>query len=197
MIGGTARTTTCVSATECIAPVLASDVSLAGTVSVQLQNPGGTQSNVVELVVAQPNISDASISLTSAAPEASGQNIVVVDPSTAGISTADDDVDLDVAALGAFSTATNACSLGGNPVTLLRPASGSSTADLCLFSESGLDASMTVTISGPGDITVIAEQPAGLGILHVTLLLPANASPGPRTLFIQTTNLDKTAATGA
>ncbi len=197
LIAGNARTTTCTSATECIAPVLASDVSLAGSVSVQLQNPNGTQSNVVQLVVAPPNSSDASIALSSAAPQARGQNIVVVDPTTAGISTADDDVDLNVAAMGTFSTATSGCSLGGNPVTLVRPASGSSTADLCLFSESGLDAGMTVTISGPGDITVIAEQPAGLGILHVTLLLPATAAAGPRTLFIQTTNLDKTAASGA
>jgi hypothetical protein len=162
-----------------------------------MQKPDGTQSNVVELVVAAPNASDASISLTSTAPAASGQDIVVVDPTTAGVSTADDDVNLDVAALGAFSTATNACALGGNPVTLQRPVSGSTTANLCLFSESGLDASMTITISGPGDITVISEQPAGLGILHITLLLPASAFPGPRTLFIQTTNLDKTAATGA
>jgi hypothetical protein len=197
LIGGSARTTTCASATECIAPVLASDVSLAGSVSVQLQNPNGTLSNVVQLVVAPPNTSDASIALSSVAPQATGQNIVVVDTTTAGISTADDDVDLDVAAMGAFSSTTNSCSLGGNLVTLLRPASGTSTADLCLFSESGLDASMTVTISGPGDITVIAEQPAGLGILHVTLLLPATAAAGPRTLFIQSTNLDKTAASGA
>jgi hypothetical protein len=56
---------------------------------------------------------------------------------------------------------------------------------------------MTVTISGPGDVTVISKQPAGLGILHVTLLVPATASSGARTLFIQTTNLDKTAATGS
>jgi hypothetical protein len=196
-IAGSARATTCSSTTECLAPVSASDVAVAGSVSVQMQNPDGTQSNVVELVVAAPNASDASISLTSTAPAASGQDIVVVDPTTAGVSTADDDVNLDVAALGAFSTATNACALGGNPVTLQRPVSGSTTADLCLFSESGLDASMTITISGPGDITVISEQPAGLGILHITLLLPASAFPGPRTLFIQTTNLDKTAATGA
>jgi hypothetical protein len=196
-IAGTARVTSCKSATECVAPVTASDVSAAGSVSVQVQNPDGTQSNAVDLIVVSPNSSNAVITLTSATPSATGQNIVVVDPTTAGVSTVDDDVDLDVAALGAFSTTTNACTLAGNPVTLQRPASGSTAADLCLFSESGLDASMTVSISGPGDITVISEQPAGLGILHVTLLLPASASPGPRTLFIQTTNLDETAATGA
>lgn len=197
LVAGTARVTSCTSATECIAPVTAGDVSVAGAVSIQVQNPGSTQSNVVELVVAPPNSSDASIPLTTAAPVATGQNIVVVDPTTAGISTADDDVDLDVAAMGPFSTANNVCTLAGNPVTLQRPASGNSAADLCLFSESGLDASMTVSISGPGDITVLSEQPAGLGILHVTLLLPASAFPGPRTLFIQTTNLDETAAIGA
>jgi hypothetical protein len=149
------------------------------------------------LVVAAPNVSDAIVSLTATAPAVGDQNIVVVEPTTAGVSSPNDDVDLDVAALGAFSTATNSCTLAGNPVSLVRPASGSITADVCLFSQSGLDASMTVTVSGPGDVTVISKQPTGLGILHVTLLIPATASAGARTLFIQTTNLDKTAATGS
>lgn len=43
LIGGTARTTTCSTAEECTAPVTAADVALAGNVSVQVQNPGGTQ----------------------------------------------------------------------------------------------------------------------------------------------------------
>ena len=197
LVAGSARTTTCISSAQCIAPVTAGDVSSAGTVSVQIKNPGGTESNVVELVVAAPNVSNASIALTASAPAAIAQNIVVVDPTTAGISTPNDDVDLNLAAIGAFSTATNSCTLGGNPVTFVRPSSGSSTADLCLFSESGLDASMTVTVSGPGDVTVLSEQPAGLGILHITLVIPAAAGPGPRTLFVQTANLDKTSASGA
>jgi hypothetical protein len=197
LIGGTARVSSCTSATECVAPVSASDVAVTGEVTVQVQNPDGTGSNVVNLVVAALNSSNGRVSLTSGAPSATGQDIVVVDPTTAGVSSAEDDVDLDVAAVGAFDTANNACALAGNPVTLQRPASGSSTADLCLFSESGLDASMTVTISGPGDVTVLSEQPAGLGILHVTLLLPASAFAGPRTLFIQSSNLDEAAASGA
>ena len=80
---------------------------------------------------------------------------------------------------------------------LLRPSSGSATFDLCVFSESGLDTSMTYTVSGPGDVTVITKQPAGLGIIHVTLQIQASALPGARTLFIQNTSLDKTAASGA
>lgn len=197
LISGTARATTCISARECTAPVLASDVAIAGNVAIQLSNPDNTQSNTVNLVVAAPNSSDSSISLSTSAPTATAQDIVVVDTTTAGISAIGEDLDLNVAALGMFSAANNSCTLAGNPVTLQRPASGSATVDLCFFSESGLDASMTFTISGPGDIAVIGKQPAGLGILHITVLLPATAAPGARTIFIQTTNLDKTAATGA
>jgi hypothetical protein len=197
LIAGGARTTTCTSALECTAPVTAVDVAIAGSVSIQIQNPSGTKSNVVSLVVAAPNTSDEVIALSSSTPSATGKNMVVVDPTTAGVSVPGNDVDLDVAALGAFSTANNSCALGGNPVPLARPTSGSSTADICLFSQSGLDTSMTYAVSGPGDITVISKQPAGLGIIHLTLQIPASAAPGARTLFIQNTNLDKTAASGA
>jgi hypothetical protein len=107
------------------------------------------------------------------------------------------DVDLNVAALGGFSTANNSCTLAGNPVKLQRPASGTATADICVFSQGGLDVSMTYTVSGTGDVTVIAKQPAGLGVIHLTLQISATAQAGARTLFIQSTNLDKTAASGA
>lgn len=109
----------------------------------------------------------------------------------------ENDVDLNVAALGSFTVANNSCTLGGNPVTLTRPPSGVATADVCLFSQSGLDTSMTFSVSGPGDIAVIAKQPVGLGIARLTLQLPASADPSARSLFIQNTNLDKTAASGA
>lgn len=197
MIGGSARTTTCITATECTAPVTAADVSIVGNVSVQIQNPGGTASNAVSLVVALPNASDGVIALSSAAPAANGMNIVVVDPTTAGVTAQGNDVDLNVAALGMFSVANNSCSLSGNPLPIQPPASGNATLDICVFSESGLDTSMTYTVSGLGDVTVISAQPAGLGIIHLTLQIPASALPGARTLFIQSTNLDKTAASGA
>jgi hypothetical protein len=197
LVSGTARTTTCISALECTAPVTAADVAAAGSVSIQIQNPGGIRSNIVSLVVAVPNISDEVLALSSAAPIAAGKDIVVVDPTTAGVSVPGNDLDLNVAALGAFSTANNSCMLGGNPIQLQRPASGTSTADICLFSQSGFDTSMTYTVSGPGDVSVISKQPAGLGIIHLTLQISANATPGARTLFVQNTNLDKTAASGA
>jgi len=197
IIGGAARTTTCIASTECAAPVTAADVSVAGNVSVQIQNPSGTKSNAVSLVVIPPNVTDDAMPLSSSAPVATGKDIVVVDPTTAGISAQGNDVDLNVAALGMFSVANNSCSLSGSPLPLQRPASGSLTYDLCVFSQSGLDASMAYSVSGPGDVAVIAKQPAGLGIIHLTLQVPSSASPGARTLFIQNTNLDKTAASGA
>ena len=197
LIGGVARTTTCSTMTECTAPVTATDVAIPAYVSVQMQNPNGAKSNVVSLVVAAPNTSDDVFSLTAAAPTATGKDIVVVEPTTAGVSVPGNDVDLNVAALGIFSVPNNSCTLGGNPLALQRPASGTVTADICLFSESGLDTGMSYTVSGPGDIAVISKQPLGLGIVRITLEIPAAAAPGARSLFIQNTNLDKTAASGA
>jgi hypothetical protein len=66
-----------------------------------------------------------------------------------------------------------------------------------VFSESGLDTSMAYSVSGPNDVAVISKQPAGLGIIQLTLQVPSGALPGGRTLFIQSTNLDETAASGA
>jgi hypothetical protein len=189
-MAGTARTTTCLASTECTAPVTAADVSVTGNVSVQIQNPGGTESNAVSLVVTAPNVLNDVIALSTATPTATGKDIVVVDPTTAGVSAQGNDVDLNVAALGVFSVANNSCSLSGNPLPLPRPASGSTTFNVCVFSESGLDTSMAFTVTGPGDVAVIAKQPAGLGITQLTLQVPSSALPGARTLFIQNTNLD-------
>jgi hypothetical protein len=196
LIAGTARTTACNSSMECTAPVRPADVSAAGNVSVQIQNPDGSQSNGVSIVVITPNPSDEVIALTSLSPVATGKDIVVVEPTTAGVSVPGADVDLNVAALGTFSTANNNCTLGGNPIVLQRPLGGTATLDICLFSQSGLDTSMTYSVSGSGDVAVISKQPAGLGIIHLALQIPAGAEPGARTLFIQNTNLDKTAASG-
>ena len=196
LINGSARVTTCTSANSCSAPVTNTDVAQPGNVSVQLQGPSGPLSNIVSLVVAAPGASDDVISLTSSTPAVSGKNITVVEPTTAGVDNPSVSFDLNVAALGVFNISTNACNLGGNPVPLTRPASGIIAADICLFSQSGFDTSMAYTISGPGDVAVISKQPAGLGIIHLTIQIPSSALPGARTLFIQNANLDKTAASG-
>jgi hypothetical protein len=94
---------------------------------------------------------------------------------------------------------TSSCALGGSPAAIQRPASGTGTADLCLFSVSGLSPSFNYTVSGPvtPDIAVIGREPLGLGILHLTLQVPAAAAPGPRTVFVENLDLDKAAGTGA
>jgi hypothetical protein len=196
-IGGTARVTTCDSANSCSAPVSSTDVALAGNLNVQIVNPNTSGSNVVNLVIVTPNSSEDVITLTSSSPAATGKDITVVEPTTAGLDNSGSDLDLEVAAIGLFNTPTNTCTLAGNPIPLVRPSSGTAAADICLFSEAGFDTSMSYTVSGSGDVTVIAQQPAGLGIIHLTLQVPASATAGARTLFIQNANLDRTAATGA
>ena len=195
-IGGTPRVTTCSSANSCSAPVNSADVAQPGNVSVQIQSPSGTLSNIVSLVVAARGTTDDVISLTASAPGISGKNITVVEPTTAGVDNSSVSFDLNVAAIGVFNTSSNSCNLAGNTIPLLRPVSGTNAADICLFSESGFDTSMAYTISGPGDVTVISKQPAGLGIIHLTIQIPSTALPGARTLFVQNANLDKTAASG-
>jgi hypothetical protein len=196
-IGGTACVTTCDTANSCTAPVSSADVALAGNLSVQIVNPNTRTSNVVDLVIVAPGNGEDIVTLTSSSPAATGKDITVVEPTSAGLDTTDTSLDLEVAAIGMFTTSTNTCTLAGNPISLLRPSSGTAAADICLFSQAGFDTSMSYTVSGSGDVAVIAKQPAGLGIIHLTLQIPASAAPGARTLFIQNANLDRTAASGA
>jgi hypothetical protein len=196
-IGGTARITTCDSTNSCAAPVSSTDVVSAGNLSVQIVNPDTSTSNVVDLVIVAPGSGEDVVTLTGSSPAATGQDITVVEPTTAGLDSSDANLDLEVAAIGLFTTSTNTCTLAGNPIPLVRPSLGAIAADICLFSEAGFDTSMSYTVSGSGDVAVIAQQLAGLGIIHLTLQVPASATAGARTLFIQNANLDRTAATGA
>ncbi len=196
-IGGTARVTTCDSANSCTAPVNSTDVALAGNLTVQIVNPDTSKSNIVNLVIVAPGSGEEIVTLTSSSPAATGKDITVVEPTSAGLDTTEVNLDLEVAAIGMFTTSTNTCTLAGNPVPLVRPSTGTAAADICLFSQAGFDTSMSYTVSGSGDVAVIAKQPAGLGIIHLTLQIPASAAPGARTLFIQNANLDRTAASGA
>ena len=197
IIGGTARVSTCNTANSCSAPVNPGDVAQAESLSVLVRNPDSTQSNLRSLIVISPSTTESVITLSSSEPASAGNDIVVVEPTTAGLDSSSADFDISVAALGLYLTASNTCNLAGNPIPILRPASGVATADVCLFTQSGFDTSMSYSISGPGDISVIAKQPASLGIIHLTLQIPATAQPGARTLFIQNSNLDRTAASGA
>src|SRR5580700_4496049 len=199
LVTGAPRATACASSTQCITSLNAADLQSAGNLSVQLQNPDGLLSNSQTFIVLAPGSGSAPIPLTPSAPSSTGDDIVVVDLSTNGGSRATGNVSLNIAAIGAFSVATSACLLGGSPVIIQRPASGTGTADLCVFSVSALEPSFTYTIGGPPtpDITVINREPLGLGMLHLTLQVPATAAPGPRTLFVENPEKDKAAGSGA
>ena len=192
-------TTSCVSSAECTTSLHAADLQSAGNLAVQVQNPDGTLSNTATFVVLAPGSGAGTIPLTPSAPSRAGKDIVVVELSTNGGSGAAGNVSLNVAAIGTYTVATSSCTLGGSPVIILRPATGTATADLCVFSVSGLDPSYTYTISGPPvpDITISNREPLGLGIIHLTLQVPATAAAGPRTLFVENPDKDKAAGTGA
>jgi hypothetical protein len=166
---------------------------------VQIQNPNGSLSNTQTFVVLATGSGTATIPLTPSAPTSAGNNIVVVELSTNGGSGAAGNVSLNIAAIGPYTVATGSCVLGGNPVIVQRPATGAGTADLCVFSVSGLDPSFIYAISGPPtpDIAVVNRAPLGLGILHLTLQVPSTAEPGPRTLFVTNPESDMAAGTGA
>ena len=199
LVAASSRTTSCTSSTQCTTSLTAADLQSAGNLTVQIQNPDGSLSNTETFVVAAPGSGTAAIPLTPGAQSSVGNDIVVVELSTNGGSGASGNVTLNIAAIGIYSVATTSCTLGDSPVAIVRPASGAGTADLCLFSVSGLDPSYTYTISGPAtpDITITGREPLGLGIVHLTLQVPSTAAPGPRSLFVENPNKDKAAGTGA
>jgi hypothetical protein len=199
LIGASERITTCGSASDCSTLLSTSDVALAASLSVTIQNPDSTLSNTVSFVVVPGTSGPGDIPLTPGAPNAKGDDIVVTDLSTNGSTSPVEDVSLSIAALGPFQPATNTCTLGAGPVTFEPPASGQAVVNLCAFSVSGLSPSYVYTLTGPvpNDISVIGEAPLGLGIVGLTMQLPSTAASGTRTLFIQNASLDLAAATGA
>ncbi len=199
LVAGTSRVTNCTSNTQCTTSLASTDLQSAGNISVQIQNPNGSLSNTQTFVVLATGSGTATIPLTPSAPTSAGNNIVVVELSTNGGSGAAGNVSLNIAAIGPYTVATGSCVLGGNPVIVQRPATGAGTADLCVFSVSGLDPSFIYAISGPPtpDIAVVNRAPLGLGILHLTLQVPSTAEPGPRTLFVTNPESDMAAGTGA
>jgi hypothetical protein len=199
VVVGTPRATFCASSTQCTTSLAAADLQSAGNLIVQLQSPAGNLSNALTFVVLAPGSGTGTIPLTPSAPASVGNDIVVVELSTNGGSGASGNVSLNIAAIGPYSVATSSCVLAGNPVIIQRPVTGTTTADLCVFSVTGLDPSFTYAISGPPapDIAIINREPLGLGILHLTLQVPATANAGPRTLFVENPEGDQAAGTGA
>jgi len=199
LVAGIPHATACNSSTQCITALSAADLASPGNLSVQIQNPDATLSNLENFVVLAQGSVSATIPLTPGAPESDGNDIVVVELSTNGGTGAPGNVSLNVAAMGPYVPATSSCTLGGNPVVVRRPAQGVATADICVFSISALDPNFEYSVSGPlvPDIAVINREPLGLGMMHLTLQVQATAAPGTRTLFVRNPKGDTAAGTGA
>jgi hypothetical protein len=198
-IDGTVRVTSCASANSCSATLTTADLVSAGNLPVFVQNPDGTDSNTANFVVAAETTTIGNIPLTPANPLATGENIYVVEPSTAGSNAPSGNVTLAIQAMGLYITSTSTCTLGASPIVLLRPATGAATIDICVFSISGLDPSDVFSITGPPtpDVTIVAKQPLGLGMVDLTLSVPATALAGARSLFVENGNKDKAVASAA
>lgn len=190
-----AKTTSCVTAVtphECTATIDAAEVSAAGSFGVQIRNPDTAVSNSVSLVAVADTATEQVISLTPGAPSASGQDIVVVEPLTAGTGAQT----LNLSFIGFFIN--NGCIAQSSPLAIPRPPSGSVTIDLCIGG-TGIASTSSFTLSGPGDVTLGVPGPLSLGLVQVRLpvTVSSTALAGARTLFAANANKEKTAATGA
>jgi hypothetical protein len=199
LINGAARTTTCATTSTCTTVLNPSDVAAAGTLTVQIQNPGNSPalSNLVPFVVVPFDVSVGTITLTPGQPAATGNDIVVVEPTTAASSSP-----INVDFIGLL-TGGNNCGVQGSPLTVTRPSSGTATVSICVHG-TGLDPTFTYTFGGPGsppnasDIGIVASAITGLfpNMIELDLQLSSTTVPGVRTLFITTLNNDRAVATG-
>jgi hypothetical protein len=199
VLNGTPRATTCVTATACATVLNPADVQTAGTLAVQVQNPGNPPplSNPVPFVVAPFDVSAGIISLTSSQPASDGNEIVVSEPTTAAEASP-----INVDFVG-YLLALGSCEIQGSPLEVTRPASGSTVVSICVHG-TGLDPTSTYQFSGPGgapagdDIGVAPSAVTGLlpNMIELDLQISSATQPGLRSLFITTLNNDRAVATG-
>jgi hypothetical protein len=199
LLNGAPRGTTCATATGCTTALNPADVQAAGTLTIQVRNPGtpGALSNPVPFVIVPFDVSVDTISPTTSQPVAAGKDIVVVEPTTAAASSP-----INVDFIGLL-TGGNTCGVQGSPLTVTRPSSGSATVSLCVHG-TGLDPTFTYAFTGPSgapggaDIGVTPSAVTGLfpNMIALDLQIASATLPGVRTLFITTLNNDRAAATG-
>jgi hypothetical protein len=198
MLGGNSKTTNCVSTIECDVTVDPPEVSAPGTVVVSVQNPGPPPvgSNPVNLVVAPPATTEDIIALDPGNPVASGKDIIVLEPVTAGDPTI---VALTLQRLGTFDTVNNNCVVSPNVVTVARPSSGNASVALCLIG-TNLTVANGVEFSQPlvADISASnLNSTVGNITLAFTITVPASAQPGVRSVFVSGVNGQKAVLTGS
>ena len=145
LVNGSSRSTICQTVLQCGTPLQPGDVSAAGTLTIQIQNPGepAALSNPVSFVVVPFTLTQAVIALSAAEPEVDGNNIVVFEPTTAGVTSAQINVDF----AGPISS-DGACNFDSSPIEIVRPASGTEVVSICVHGNS-LDPSFFYEFTGP------------------------------------------------
>ena len=195
LLNGQARSTTCATAGACATALNPSDVQSAATITVQIRNPGtpGALSNAVPFVIIPFDVSVGTISLGLLQPAASGQNIIVTEPTTAAAS-----APISVDFVGFLSGTT--CGVQGSPLTVTRPSSGSAVVSLCVHGN-GLDPTFSYAFTGPNGSADIGVLPSGISgifpnMIELDLTISSAALPGVRSLMITTLNNDRAVASG-
>jgi len=197
LLNGTPRATSCATTVSCATALNPSDVQSPGSLTIQVQNPGAPSvlSNPVPFVIIPFNVSQDTIALSSAAPVATEKDITVAEPTTATSSP------FNVDFVGYFLSGN--CSIQGSPLSVTRPASGSTSVTICVHG-TGLDPSFAYLFTGPGiasggtDITVTAAPVTGLfpNVIALNMQISSTTLPGVRTLLVTTLNSDRAVATG-
>ncbi len=193
LFAGTPKTTSCATAGNelaCTATLEPSELAAAGERRVEVRNPDGSTSNALALVVVEPPASEAIFRLDSATP-AAARDLAVVDASTLGAQ----QPQVNVEAIGLLVN--NTCTLSGKALSIERPAAGTRDVIVCLLGP-GLSSTHRYTLSGPSPNDILVGPVTASGsLVMVTLTLSSTTRPGLRTLFVETGNRDRTAASGA
>lgn len=198
---GTARDADCPNTNECRLLLQDFEFRDPGSISVQIENPPANvgdppvRSNEVSFVVVADAAADDVVSLTPGSPQAVGKDIVVVEP-TSGPAGGAGGLAANINLIGAFVGAS--CNARGSSIGVTRPASGSSSVDICLGGDA-LSASYAYGITGPAanDISISNVRSLSAGLVGLTLSLSSATQPGLRTLYVTASGKEKAAATGA
>lgn len=192
------RTTSCPTPNLCTVTLQPTDVAAAGTISVQIQDPGNptTLSNPVSLMILPAPQPPSAISLTSTAPVTAANDIVVVEPTTAGATTSPMDIEF----VGIVSPDGSTCTIQDSAIPVTRPTSGTVNINICVQGNL-LDPTFTYSFSSPntgGDIGITTASMASLfpNLIELTLTISSQTTAGLRTLFVTTPNGDIATATG-
>lgn len=198
LVNNSPRTTNCAMPNLCTVTLQPSDVAAAGALSVQIQNAGNPPalSNPVSVVILPAPQPPSAISVTNSTPSAGGNNIVVVEPTTAGATTSPINVEF----VGIVSPDGSTCTIQASAIPVTRPTSGTAKINICVQGNF-LDPTFAYSFSSPetgGDIGITTASMASLfpNLIELTLTISSQTAAGLHTLFVTTPNGDVATATG-